>query len=826
MFMRSVLQSALAGAVVFGLLLLGPAQPHALAQGASQIITRTGNAPPEGNGTFSFFTDPILNNAGQIAFRSALTGTTGGALDDFGIYRADGTTLTLIQREFAFLGSLSNLSFPARFNDAGQVLYTATFTPLFSTPIAQIRLGSDGGATTVIAAEDDAAPDGNGTFSSFDSGSALNASGQVAFSALLTGTAGGTTDNAGIFLGSGTAVTQVARAGQAAPDGNGSFSGFNFAELNASGQVAFQGFFTGTTGGITDNAGIFIGSGAAITQIARAGQPAPDGNGSLSGLDNPVLNTSGQVAFSALLTGTAGGTNDDSGIFLGSGGVVTQIAREGQAAPDGNGLFSSLGQIPALNAAGQIAFTASLTATAGGTTDDQGLFIADGFDTVQIARKGKAFAGSTISFLSIGDSTTSTARNGINDAGQVAYSTFLTDGSTIITLWTPPYAHWAAGSGSWNTTANWAQGITPKSLFDVFLDPASGATIEDGFANEYVKSLTVGSTTGAQVTLNQDTSDLTAVQGPITINPAGKINLGNNRILNAPTLTNLGIITGDGQVNATLTNTTSGEIRVGAGENLRFTAANNTNAGRIEAIGGQVEFTQDLTNAASTGLIFARDATLRFNGTLTNAGALAFSFGTTDVFGDINNTGSITVSGNTNVTFIDDVTVAAMTNDIHVSVASTVVFFGSYNGGSTGTGNVFIEGDLRPGNSPGEVTYGGDLGLGAAATLTIELAGTTLGSEYDHLNITGSLAANGTLDVQLLNNFAPQLGDTFDLLDFASITGSFNAINLPSLAGGLSFDTTSLLTTGSISVVPEPTTAMLVTFLSLIALQRRPSKRA
>ena len=40
--------------------------------------------------------------------------------------------------------------------------------------------------------------------------------------------------------------------------------------------------------------------------IAQSGQAAPDGNGSLSNLFSPVLNDSGLVAFSALLTGTSG----------------------------------------------------------------------------------------------------------------------------------------------------------------------------------------------------------------------------------------------------------------------------------------------------------------------------------------------------------------------------------------------------------------------------------------------------------------------------------------------------------------------------------------
>jgi hypothetical protein len=45
------------------------------------------------------------------------------------------------------------------------------------------------------------------------------------------------------------------------------------------------------------------------------------------------------------------------------------------------------------------------------------------------------------------------------------------------------------------------------------------------------------------------------------------------------------------------------------------------------------------------------------------------------------------------------------------------------------------------------------------------------------------------------------LGNVFDLLDFASASGSFNTLNLPSLSAGLAWNTSNLLTTGQISVV-------------------------
>ena len=70
-----------------------------------------------------------------------------------------------------------------------------------------------------------------------------------------------------------------------------------------------------------------------------------------------LCSTTRAPAFTASLNGTSGGSTDNSGIFRGSGGNITQIARRGQAAPDANGTFSSFGR-PMLNNSGDVAFWA------------------------------------------------------------------------------------------------------------------------------------------------------------------------------------------------------------------------------------------------------------------------------------------------------------------------------------------------------------------------------------------------------------------------------------------------------------------------------------
>ncbi len=87
--------------------------------------------------------------------------------------------------------------------------------------------------------------------------------------------------------------------------------------------------------------------------------------------------------------------------------------------------------------------------------------------------------------------------------------------------------------------------------------------------------------------------------------------------------------------------------------------------------------------------------------------------------------------------------------------------------------------------------------------LLIELGGVVQGTEYDHVNVKGLISLGGILDVTLLPGFTPSAGESFDILDFnpGNLSGTFAVINLPSLAGSLTWNTSLLYTTGVLSVV-------------------------
>src|SRR5207249_4586199 len=80
-----------------------------------------------------------------------------------------------------------------------------------------------------------------------------------------------------------------------------------------------------------------------------------------------------------------------------------------------------------------------------------------------------------------------------------------------------------------------------------------------------------------------------------------------------------------------------------------------------------------------------------------------------------------------------------------------------------------------------------------SGTLSVKVGGTTAGSQYDQVNVSGTASLGGTLNVSLINGFGPSVPQTFSILAAPSVTGSFATTNLPSLDGvpAFSVQTTS-----------------------------------
>jgi hypothetical protein len=189
------------------------------------------------------------------------------------------------------------------------------------------------------------------------------------------------------------------------------------------------------------------------------------------------------------------------------------------------------------------------------------------------------------------------------------------------------------------------------------------------------------------------------------------------------------------------------------------------------------------------------------NHTLTNGGTIN-GYGTIRTSGLTNSTGKLLSIGEGNLDVFGSFTNNGVVN---IQTGRSAYFYGTVNGNGsfTGGGTAVFLNSLSPGNSPATVTMSGSATLVGGTSLTMELAGTTPGTQYDQLQVGGALSIGGILSVSLLNGFMPTVGSSFDLLDWGTLSGTFSSLSLPTLATG-QWDMSQLYTTGVLSITPSP----------------------
>ncbi|MEM9353728.1 MAG: hypothetical protein AAGA92_12005 [Planctomycetota bacterium] len=255
--------------------------------------------------------------------------------------------------------------------------------------------------------------------------------------------------------------------------------------------------------------------------------------------------------------------------------------------------------------------------------------------------------------------------------------------------------------------------------------------------------------------------------------------------LSGVTLRNSGRLVGNGNLAISLDNLSGGEVEVITGERMQFGGSTNANGGQITLAGGQVDFATGFTNLSNS--LVLGNGSLRTGTSTTNGGTMAFS-ATANIIGDVNNSASGLITSSGDTTFFDDV---VNSGTIRTNAGSSTVYFGSYSGnGDTGTGTVIMEGDLKPGSSPGIMAFAGDLVFGDTADTEIELGGLVPGTEFDQITVADQLTLNGDLEVSLFGGFTPSIGDLFPIITAAGgLTGTFDSAQFPTLSGGLGFET-------------------------------------
>jgi hypothetical protein len=264
---------------------------------------------------------------------------------------------------------------------------------------------------TTVALSGTPAPSG-GTFGNqLDLTPVVNAAGEVAFAAGLTGGSA----SSGLFAGTPGALQAVSLTGGPAP-GGGTYGGFNsathFLTLNDAGQLGFADGASGTSA----SSGSYLASAGGVQVVAKIGSPSP-ASGNYNSIGLPLVNVAGQVAISA---GVGPAVNRIGALFVGTPGSVQTVALTGTAAPAGGNYNGA--SIGGLDAAGNLAFSASLT----GGSATSGLFYGSPGSVQTVALQGApAPAGGNFSDFGAG----SPSPLHVNGAGQLAFSASLTGGS-------------------------------------------------------------------------------------------------------------------------------------------------------------------------------------------------------------------------------------------------------------------------------------------------------------------------------------------------------------------------------------------------------------
>ena len=254
--------------------------------------------------------------------------------------------------------------------------------------------------------------------------------------------------------------------------------------------------------------------------------------------------------------------------------------------------------------------------------------------------------------------------------------------------------------------------------------------------------------------------------------------------------------------------------KVGAGTLVLTNTANDYTGGTVVSA-GTLEISSDSALGASSGGLTLSGGALATTADMSSARSvlLGSSNGVVDtaaateltLSGVVSGTGSLTKTGagvltvtGTN-TYTGGTTVSAGTLDLDGSLTSSVAVAstGRLEGVGSSSGGLTSSGVVAPGNSPGTLSFAGNVTFEAGNTFVTELDGLTYSAaggagSYDRLAVTGATAtftAGGTLSPVLRgisapanNDLVPVIGDDFRVVTTVSasgVTGAFSAITDP-----------------------------------------------
>ena len=190
--------------------------------------------------------------------------------------------------------------------------------------------------------------------------------------------------------------------------------------------------------------------------------------------------------------------------------------------------------------------------------------------------------------------------------------------------------------------------------------------------------------------------------------------------------------------------------------------------------------------------IGAKNTDATFAGTISGNSITKVGTGAWTITGSNYYTGVTTISAGT--LFMNGDNHSASGN-VTVASGATLAGLGVIGGATT------VNGRLSPGGTNGSIgtlTFSNNVTFASGGTAFMEI-NRTAGTK-DLVNASGTMTYGGTLQV---TNFAGALtnGDSFKIFNGAVYAGAFTVKMMPALSGGLTWDTSSLVTNGTIKVV-------------------------
>jgi fibronectin-binding autotransporter adhesin len=672
---------------------------------------------------------------------------------------------------------------------------------------------------------------GNGTLTLVNKGT-INANGQVSSGALtvqpgsggLTNTATLEATNQGTLVLEGK-ITNTGGTIEALGQNGGTVSAT--VKLAADTTVT-GGTLTTTTAG--SNSGIIEGTGAVtLNGITNSGNYAVSA-GTTTTLEGTVAN-SGSITLSGstLSMGNSVTLNGAGTVVLSNSasnlitGATTGLTLTTANTIEGSGTISKLGIVNAGTIAANQSTPLIILPSSSGLNNEGTLSVSTG-DTMQIGTSAGGallnFSGTTLTggtynvsgTLQFGVSGTSVVTDAANISLTGAGAKIIDFGGLNVLKEMATIT--SAGSFTLSSSAAFTTAGNFNNNGKLTVNATSKFSVAGSLSNfsSSTKTLTGGTyTVGGK--LNFAGANIVTDAANITLNGTGEIVNSTN---SSNGLTNLAIITAAGsftlgnKANFTTAGnlTDNGKLTVNSGSKLtiagaltNFNSSTNTLASGTYTLGGTMEFTgANIVNNAAN-LTISGSAAKILNGTTNGLANFANNTGTLIVTGSGSfTTGSAAFTNSGKVTVAKGSTLTVGGGDAYNQFAGTTTVDGTLSGSSTGI-NVTGGTILGAGKLNGNVTVGGSgtaptisagdsgkAGLLAitgnytqlsSATMNSFIGGTTVGTQYSQLQVSGTASLAGTLTVTLASGFTPTVGSTFTVFTAASISGAFSNSTIP-----------------------------------------------